>query len=221
MGRLLITGKQKRIPLLVHFHGSTWIAEQAAVSRWKNVAVLALEIGTGSGAYGRPFSEPGRFEKLLQEARTASGVEFSRIVFSSWSAGYGAIRAILRDGGQPDSILLMDSLHAGYAADGKPGSLTREDVAPFVEYAHRGNLVLTHSEVFPGTFASTTEAVDFLIHELKLQHKPVLKWGPVGMQQISEARSKRVLVLGFAGNSAPDHVDHLYGMSEWLKKLPR
>jgi hypothetical protein len=80
---------------------------------------------------------------------------------------------------------------------------------------------VTHSEVFPGTFASTTEAVDLLIHELKLQHKPVLKWGPVGMQQISEARAKRIFVLGFAGNSAPDHVDHLYGMSEWLKKLPR
>ena len=37
------------------------------------------------------------------------------------------------------------------------------------------------------------------------------------MQQLSEARRGGFDVLGFAGNSAPDHVDHLYALGEWLR----
>jgi hypothetical protein len=47
----------------------------------------------------------------------------------------------------------------------------------------------------------------------------VLEWGPVGMQQLGEARAGRLLVRGFAGNSAPDHVDHLHGLPEFLRLL--
>jgi hypothetical protein len=47
----------------------------------------------------------------------------------------------------------------------------------------------------------------------------VLKWGPRGTQQLSEARSGRFALLGFAGNSAPDHVDLLHAMPEFLARL--
>ena len=36
--------------------------------------------------------------------------------------------------------------------------------------------------------------------------------------QVSEARRGGFHVLGFAGNSAPDHVDHLYALGEWLRR---
>jgi len=49
----------------------------------------------------------------------------------------------------------------------------------------------------------------------------VLKWGPGGMQQVSEVHSGRFDLLGFAGNSAPDHIDHLHGMPEFLERLNR
>jgi hypothetical protein len=41
------------------------------------------------------------------------------------------------------------------------------------------------------------------------------------MQQTSEVRSGRFEILGFAGNSAPDHIDHLHAMPEMLKRLNR
>jgi hypothetical protein len=41
------------------------------------------------------------------------------------------------------------------------------------------------------------------------------------MQQLSEARSGRFALLGFAGNSAPDHIDHLHGMPEFLLRLEK
>jgi len=46
-----------------------------------------------------------------------------------------------------------------------------------------------------------------------------LKWGPMGMQQLSEARAGRFRLLGFAGNSAPDHVDQLHSLPVFLKWL--
>jgi hypothetical protein len=39
------------------------------------------------------------------------------------------------------------------------------------------------------------------------------------MQQLSEVRSGRFELLGFAGNAAPDHVDQLQAMPEMLARL--
>ena len=81
--------------------------------------------------------------------------------------------------------------------------------------------VVTHSEIFPGTFASTTETADWLLRELGVRRTPVLRWGPRGMQQLSEVRSGGFALLGFAGNSAPDHVDHLHALPELLSRVGR
>jgi hypothetical protein len=78
-------------------------------------------------------------------------------------------------------------------------------------------LIITHSEIFPGTFASTTETTDFLLRELGLKRRAVLKWGPMRTQQLSEVRSGRFRLNGYAGNSAPDHVDELHSLAEYLK----
>ncbi len=66
---------------------------------------------------------------------------------------------------------------------------------------------------------STTETSDYLLKELGVARTAVLAWGPVGMQQVSEAESGGFRVLGFAGNSAPDHVDHLHGLAAFLPLL--
>jgi hypothetical protein len=39
------------------------------------------------------------------------------------------------------------------------------------------------------------------------------------MQQLSEVRAGQFELLGFAGNSAPDHIDQLHAMPELLKRL--
>jgi len=54
-----------------------------------------------------------------------------------------------------------------------------------------------------------------------LKQTPVLQWGPGGMQQLSEVRQDRFLVLGFAGNTAPDHVDHLHALPHFLEMLSK
>jgi hypothetical protein len=85
--------------------------------------------------------------------------------------------------------------------------------------AGRKRFLVTHSEIFPGTFASTTETTDYLVQALGLKRTPVLRWGPNGMQQLSEARQGRFEILGFAGNAGPDHIDQFHGMPEFLRRV--
>lgn len=226
-----------RIDLVIHFHGAAFVSEHAAAELGHDYVIATVLLGTGSGIYDRSFTPPEVFDSLLNAIRQSVArdlgrdVAFRRIILSGWSAGYGAVRAILRDSAHAEMIsaaLLLDGLHAGYIPDATPiaagGQLDTTSFAPFLRYARwamagRKHFLITHSEIFPGTFASTTETTTYMIDALGLKRRPVIKWGPVGMQQLSEAASGKFEVRGFAGNSAPDHVDHFHGLARFLKGL--
>jgi len=201
--------------LLIHFHGAAWLPFQAAIATNRPLVVAVVNVGQGGGAYDQAFSNPAALGAILAQIR--SRFEFKRVYLSGFSAGYGAVRAILRT--QPeliDGVLLLDGLHTSYVN----GKVDAAAMQPFLDFAKSGKrFVFSHSEIFPGTFASTTEAGDWLIHELGLKRTPVLRWGPRGMQQLSEVRSGNLLIMGFAGNSAPDHVDQFHSMPEFLELL--
>ena len=219
-GRVLIVGHPgPASPVILHFHGDGWVAEQAIAGVFPDVTVVSLYLGSISDIYQDAYKTPEAFQALLTEA----GAGRRPVYLSAFSAGYGAVRAILKHSYRRiDTVLLMDGLHSDYLGrDVDPVGL---DV--FLQFARdaslgRKRMLITHSEVYPGTFPSTTETTDWLLKQLKLKRMPVLRWGPVGMQQLSDARRGRLVVMGFAGNSGPDHVDHLHGMSAWLRALRR
>ncbi len=218
--------KGEHVPLFVHFHGAPWLAEVAA-AKWGKAAVIAVNLGQGSATYAKPFADGKALAALLKEAEEKSGLRFGPVGLTAWSAGYGAVREILKtdDGYERVAfVLLLDGLHAGYEG-GNPGPLESKliaaDLEPFVRFAKdaaagKKRMIVTHSEVFPGTFASTTETADYLLGATGVNRKPVLRSGPMGMQQLSEAREGKLLVAGYAGNSAPDHVDQLHALPEFL-----
>jgi hypothetical protein len=41
----------------------------------------------------------------------------------------------------------------------------------------------------------------------------------MGTQQLSDTRAGKFLLIGYAGNSAPDHVDQLHSLPVFLKWL--
>jgi hypothetical protein len=207
-------------PVLFFFHGGTWLPETA--SHRRRIPVVTIQIGAGSGAYTRAFSEPDRFLKLLAEVESKLGVPAGRVTLAGWSAGCGAIRQILRDPASYQrvaNVLAIDGIHTGYT---DRRELEREHLEMYAQLARdalarKKQLLITHSEIFPGTFASTTETADWLIKELKLKAVPVLRWGPMRTQQLSEVRQGRFELRGYAGNSAPDHVDQLHSLADYLK----
>jgi hypothetical protein len=223
--------KQKSpAPLLVFFHGGTWLPEVAATRN--RLAVISIQVGQGSGVYAKAFADPQRFLRLISEAETKTGLKFGPVTLGGWSAGNGATREILKTPesyARVDRVLEIDGMHASYV-NGAPGPLESQiepaDLQVWLKLARdaltgKKTFLITHSEIFPGTYASTTETADWLLAQLGLERTPVVKWGPMGMQQLSEVRRGKFLLLGFAGNSAPDHVDQLQSLPELLKRLDR
>jgi hypothetical protein len=70
---------------------------------------------------------------------------------------------------------------------------------------------------FPARSPALRETADYLLAQLRRKRRAVLRWGPVRTQILSEVRAGRFLLMGFAGNSAPDHVDQLHSPPEVLK----
>jgi len=224
----LPTGLGSKPELLLFFHGEPWVAEVAGAKN--HVAVISAVVGNGSGVYSRLFDDPQRFPKLVREAEAKAHRHFVRVILGGWSAGCGALRQILKSPesyARVNSVICIDGVHTDYA-EGKPGplesTLTEDNLKVWLHLgrdalAGRKRFMVTHSEIFPGTYASTTETADFLIKQLAVPSHPVLKWGPMGMQQLSQASRGKLMVLGFAGDSAPDHVDQLHSLPNWLKWL--
>ncbi|HTU98895.1 MAG TPA: hypothetical protein VMF13_00035 [Luteitalea sp.] len=231
--------KRPTMPLLVHFHGASWLIEQHVAKAAPQAALVTINLGAGSSRYAAPFADPARFTTLLDEAADAVGrltgqrPTWSSVTLTSWSAGYGATRAVLANqdaAKRVNAVVLLDGLHASYVVTGDPAAPRGKDPAVNVSdldaFTRLASAALsghtrfwvTHSEVYPGTYASTSETADALLASLRLERRPVLKPGPIGMQQLSEAGRGGFQVLGFAGNSAPDHVDHLQALGEWLRR---
>jgi hypothetical protein len=217
---------RRTAPLLIFFHGGKWLPEVAAAR--DRTAVISIQIGAGSGVYVRAFTDPQRFGNLLREAEQRAGTKFAPVTLGGWSAGCGAIREILKSPAayaQVDRVLAIDGIHTDYAG-GKPGplesQLSTENLEGWLRLARdaiagKKRLIVTHSEIFPGTFASTTETADYLLAQLGLKRRAVVRWGPMRTQELSEVRAGRFRLSGFAGNTAPDHLDQLHSLPEYLK----
>jgi hypothetical protein len=217
--------------LLFFFHGGEWLPELAA-SQQHQMAVVRVQAGAGSGSYVQLFLDPTRFLSLIAAAESASHMRFSQIALGGWSAGCGALRQILLDPASYDHVnrvLCIDGVHTGYA-HGTPGpdesELDASNLQVWLRFgrdamAGKKRLIITHSEIFPGTFASTTETADWLLREWQLTAHPVAQFGPMSTQMLSRVSAGGLTVIGFAGNSAPDHVDELHSLPEYLRWLQK
>lgn len=219
-------GATKTLPLLIVFHAGAWLPDVAGDA--VGSAVVGVQMRAGSSGYAAAVAETGRLPSLIEEAERKAGARLRPVTVAGWSAGCGAIRELLR---QPDAVaridrvLAIDGIHTDYV-DGRPGPLESRletgKLEPWLAYAReavagRKRLLVLHTEIFPGTFASTTETADWLLGELRLKRRPVARRGPMGTVVLSDTRAGRLRVQGFAGNSAPDHVDLLHALPDLLR----
>ncbi len=223
----------KPVRLLIHFHGAPWLIEQHVAHYLPKTALITVQLGSGSSVYRRPFAQADLFQNLLSEAAETLGAKrgWASITLSGFSAGYGGVREILRRPeyfAQVNNVLLLDGLHASYSPEGKlladGGTIQASDIDAFVNFAReavagRKTFVVTHSEIFPGAYAGTTECADYLLSQLSLRRTPKLAQGPMGMQQLSAVDAGGFHLRGYAGNSAQDHVDFLHAMPAWFGLL--
>ena len=222
------------VNVAIHFHGSAKVIEYAACQEEYKLITISINLGNGSSTYERPLQDPNKFAALLESVKAhlnKHNLYADEIMISGFSAGYGAIRAILADPAQimhVNAVLLLDGFHTDYEPKGLPvfqgGKLNEAKLKPFLKFAKSAmngekKMLITHSSIFPGTYASTTECSEYLINALNLSRKPVLLHGPVGMQQVGTTEKGNLKIWAFAGNTAPDHIDHLHGYYYFIKSL--
>jgi hypothetical protein len=217
---------QERLPLIIHFHGAPWLMQFHIAKVLPRAALITVQLGSGSSVYGRPFADTPLFKTLLDEARSHLQLkhEWSSITLTGFSAGYGAIRAILRNddyAARIDNVLLLDGIHASYSPEGTPPMIKGSDLDSFVEFARlavagKKKFVIAHSAIFPAAYASTTECTNFVIAALGLDRRLAYARTRTGMQQMSFVDARGFRVRGYAGSTAPDHVDFLHSTPEWL-----
>jgi hypothetical protein len=231
----------REFDLLIHFHGVKYVVQNAAEHYDGNLIAATVNLGSGSKVYGDGFADATKLRMLMDSiaigvrASLRHDVRLNRVILSGFSAGYGAVRQILstpENYGRVDAVLLLDGIHAAYLPDRKVlsegGVVDSADLAPFLMLARDAvrkesnkKFLITHSEIFPGTYASTTESTDWILQQLAMPRTPQLSWGPLGMQQLSVAIRNHFSVFGFAGNTAPDHIDHFHGLYMFLNELLR
>jgi hypothetical protein len=102
--------------VVIHFHGAAWLPEQAVAALGVRTVTVVLNLGAGSGIYDRSFADPAVFDTLLatvtREVAVATGrpSRLDRVTLVGFSAGHGAVRAILREPrhmARVDAVLLL------------------------------------------------------------------------------------------------------------------
>src|SRR5207302_384225 len=121
----------------------------------------------------------------LKDLHVAEGPRIGRVVVSSFSAGFGGVRALLKvpeHFARIDGLIMADSIYCGYAGEPKEHRVDPALMDGFRRFAAeaaagRKAFLLTHSALVPDGYASTAETADFLIHALGGTHEPTrVEW---------------------------------------------
>lgn len=220
--------------LLIHFHGAPETVQQAfARSELKAVLVVVNFPGL-STAYSKPFTtDPRLFEQIQTRAKSAiassspvPAADWERVTVSSFSAGYGAVREILKTPEyfeQIDGIVAADSIYAGLQLKKPTREVDTGNMRDFLRFAslaaqNKKQFVLSHSAQ-PTPYASTTETADYLLTSLELSRIPMTTLSTNSMRQASRAQQGKFLVLGFDGTTGKDHMQHLHNIDVLWHRL--
>jgi hypothetical protein len=216
--------------LIVHFHGMSSVQESNIERSRLNAAIVSVNLGFGSGPYEDAYRAPGAFARLvatsahfIEQSGKTHGAHLGRVALSSWSAGYGAVAAILRqpaNANRIDALLMAEGPHSDYADK----EHTLVDEAPLDKYlriarsARAGDklFVMTHSAIHTDDYPSTTETIGELLKMASVDRSAKDTVGPRGMQQIYESDSGDFHVKGYEGGGVKDHVDHIRAMGDTM-----
>ncbi len=207
--------------LLLHLHGGEAARKLVLPSNF-DLELVTIDRGVGSSAYEGTFPSRrslddlvGAADRLVSEA-VGRSARARALVVSSWSAGYRGVEDVLAVAGEDPEltgIILLDSLHASYP----PGktSLEHGQLERFVDAARRATrdpsffMQITHSEIRPPGYASTTETASLLLSELGLEAAPIKEGGRDLLPLTRMADEGRFAVRGYVGDDARAHCDQL------------
>ena len=231
-----------KLPTRAHFHTTVWFVIQEHLRRGAATPLICFQLGEGSTIYRQPFEDTNRFGRVLRlveaELNKRSApvhVEIAGVDVSSFSAGYGAVRELVKspaDFKMIRRIVLLDSMYAAFEqvpAAERPRKPAKDQIdvwAPFARAAFRGEktFVLTHSAVPTDKYASSGECAAALLELLEIPRELV----PSGTLPATtdpefplQSRADRgnFHIWGYGGEDAQAHMTHARHMAEVWRAL--
>ena len=239
----------RTVDVLVDFHSAPTVVHESVRLAGLNCVVISVKYAGLSSVYRVPFSkDQQRFAKILQEGlatlRAEEGfpqdVTWGKVAVSSFSAGFGGVREILKSPDyfqRIDAICMVDSLYCGYVGDGtgsvEVGKVHPELMKDFLRYARQSTkgkkvMIVTHCSLETTGYASTLETADYLLQELDIVADKVNDFVmlPPGakaagnLKLYRQVKRKGFSLYGTLGTSGEDHLAHMRHMGSWLQGLP-
>jgi hypothetical protein len=218
--------------LIVHFHGVPFLQEDNIEHTRVNAIVVSMNLGIGSGYYSSYFQAPAVFPALLdsiqaqvEKSHRADGAQLGRVALAAWSAGFGAVGAILSqqdNASRIDTVFLADGFHTSYLGNRQIYDEGLMKYVRFAELAERGErlMVMTHSSIGTDGYPSTTQTTaEFLKLKGLAKHDIQGQLAPRKMRPIYESHRGSLYVTGFEGTQKEDHVDHVKAMGDTMYPL--
>ena len=227
------------VTLAIHFHSAQWHAIQEHLDRGLDGPMIAFYPGEGSSVYGKSFEDKDRLgrwkERVAQELRNRGfpdTAQVKRIDITSFSAGYGAVRQLLKDADTFKSIgrvILGDSLYGSLDATSAERIPAREHIEvwlPLAQAALRGEkeFVITYSAVKTPTYASSSECARAIVSAVHGQMKPIERGSlPATLDPqfplLERFDSGKFHVWGYGGEDAAAHMTHARHLADVWKAL--
>lgn len=230
---------EKPFRLFIHLHGSFKVIIENFNKVGINGILITLQLGTLSSPYRIAFSEQEYFQSVIDTTLkilrdSINGFHFSdydRLYITSFSAGYGGVREILKNKKYYDrinAIILADGLHTDYVGDPSEETDCKlpnpELLQGFLGFANdavlgKKEFIVTHSEIFPGSYSSTTECSNYLLENTSTERIFSEMFYNENLIRKSYAFKNGFRTFGFYGETGPDHMQHLYNLHLFIKML--
>jgi hypothetical protein len=229
--------RTKDVSLTIHFHSAIWHAIQEHLDRGLNGPLIAFYPGEGSSIYGASFADKERLgrwmKRVLVELRARgfpSDVKIASLDISSFSAGYGAVRELVKDPGAfrlMRRVVLGDSMYGSLVSDSTERMPVAEHIdvwVPLAKAAMRGEktFAVTFSQVPTPTYASSSECAAALVEAVGGKLKAV-EPGTLAATLDSEfpLRSRfdsgSFHVWGYGGEDGQAHMTHARHLADvWM-----
>lgn len=215
--------------LWAHFHSPAWYIVSEYQRGNNHDLLLVFNLGQGSSVYEKPFKGKTIFQKWVHAVESEVNTRVSDLNFSSFSAGYGAVRALIADPyilGNLRTVILGDSMYGGLEPSSKERIPARDDVACWLPLVKRGvqgktTVIMTTSQITP-PYAGTWEVAKSLV-ALTGGIMEDVKFGDCPASTIYGQRLLRRYdkgkwhVWSYAGETPEAHMTHARRLAEELE----
>lgn len=222
--------------IIFHFHGALWHAVQEHL-RWDcPYPMVAFYPGEGSSVYGREFADRQRLFRIMALVNPHLGrspeTKFDEIEFTSFSAGYGAVRELIQEPeifARLKRVILCDSMYASLEESAANRTVFKPHTDVWLPLARAAmvatkEFVVTYSMVETPNYASSSECAHAIVAALGGKVSAVEK-GTLAATLDSEfpllERFDRggLHIWGYGGKDAQAHITHVRHLADIYDSL--